>query len=69
MQIDWVDVNEDYPQLEKGYTNVSRTVLILLSDGTITEGFYGFNQGKWYYSQSGKHIPKTKHEVIAWTDK
>ena len=67
--IDWVDVLEDYPQLEKGMTNVSRTVKVLLSDRTTTDAFYGFHQDKWYYANNGKPIPKYKHEVIAWTDK
>lgn len=34
---DWVDVCEDFPQLEKGMTNASRTVKVMLSDGKVVE--------------------------------
>lgn len=64
--MEWIDVSEDLPQLEKNMKNVSQTVKILLSNNEISEGFYAYHHDKWYYS-NGNTVPKYK-DVIAWSD-
>lgn len=65
MSEEWVSLYEDYPQIEKGYTNVSVTVIAKTDIGAIFKAFYGFHQKKWY-TMDGYPVRKKMGEVIAW---
>lgn len=63
---EWVPVEEDLPPIMKGFSNVTRDVIVKLKSQETTTAFYNYYNDSWYTAKGCKKIKKSN--VIAWTD-
>lgn len=62
MDSDWVCTSEDFPQIGRGYKNISADVICKCDNGEAVKGFYAYHTHQWY-NENGKRI---RADVIAW---
>lgn len=66
---EWIGVNEDLPQRDPRYRNISLEAEAKLRDGSVVRAIYVDSEKAWHYVDDDRHgferIPE-ENKVTAW---
>ena len=69
MSVKWIPVDKRLPPIEKGYKNITETVLVKLINNTYDEAFCDNRNMQWWHFICDKQAPQKLYKrVIAWAE-